>query len=632
MKKFFVFFLSIMMFALSFFGTGCLLSEEYLEPITINIALCEGTIENSYYMGAAQRFEEQAEGHRYSELYEGALVNVILCEESEYKIENQIYNGYDIYVTTEKMGPYVKNWSRKGYLYGLDDVFTVGSDVVNDTSVSIKDKIEEQALPAYTNDYYEYCALPNSSEIVGLVYDVNAFDKYGYFLADDENEAIDFYSELTEEIYYFTKPTGDDTEKATNKSAGVDGVFNTEDDGLPKTINEFVALCERIRYDDRYPFMSAGKDIYKADYLVQALMYSLMGVDEARACMNLDGELQVVTGFTNEPLFKGLNKSYGQIYKPKVEKVELSENCGYYASWALAKYYAEAFMELSVKMDWWADCSYRRTATAQETHYDFIFSGYDMSTQEALMLCESSAWIKSVEENGQLDYYNELYNSKYDRERRLMWMSMPTLFDGSEDYALERTKQTYQQVNPTYLILANQVRKNSAKIDACKDFLKFLCTELECNYYTSNTGFRKDFKYDFTLFDMYDRSDYYASLEQVMYSADIVYLASDTFTFIGNTTPDEEDSATFNYFEGGSKDSRFFYLKKILSYDDLTGEESSITYTTTFEYFRNFKNPTTKYCFTNRLYDKNTWGKIYRGYNEIGEYIGKDGKPVVFQG
>ncbi len=622
MKRFSATLLSILIFALSIFGTGCLLVEENWDRVNINIVLCDGTYENVYFLGAAERFESYAESNYYADSYQGVNVDVIMIREDEFQLKNQSFSDYDIYVTTENMGSYPRLWAKDGYVLSLNEVFVEGSDVVNNSSVSVEEKLHPNALNAYLNDSFEYCAVPHASQIVGLSYDVNSFERNGFYFAEDTTDAYKFYSEIIGEYYYFVNPVKGINPSPTNKTVGVDGVYGTEDDGLPSTVNEFVALCEYIKAQDKYPFISSGKDGYKADYLVQALTTALMGAEEARTCMNLQGKLQVVTGFTSEPLFKGLDSSIGQIYKPIVQTVEVSETCGYYTSWSVAKYYAEAFLELSLKMDWWADNSYNETSSTSQTIYDFIFSGYDQQKQEALMLCESSAWYKILEEEGHINYFNSLYNRQYDNERKIRWMSMPTLLDGTESYASERNRQTYQQVSPTYLVVANQVMKSTAKTEACVDFLKFLCTELECNYYTVATGLRKDFDYDFNLLDLYGYSEYYASLEQEIYYADIVHLSSTS-----NTFKDKPE-----YFEGGKKDKRFFYYEKIVYEDEFTEEVVKAIYDTAFEYFAYFRNPSAKECLKNRLYDKSSWNLVYSGYLAPTEYVGQNGKPVIFNG
>lgn len=622
MKKILSYVLIVIMVALSCLGSGCLFNEMDYDVLNINIAISEDSIEKDYYIGASQRFEEYAEDTIYFDLYKGVDVDVILCQDLQSYLLEQDYFGYDIFVTTPDMDPYVRNYVNKGYVLGLDDVFLNTSDIIGDSAISIEEKIHPTALSAYKSDDFEYYALPNTSEIVGLFFDVNAFNRYGYFFAEDKSNAESFYSELTKETYYFTIPTNDSNLFTDNKTAGVDLTFGTEDDGLPRTLNEFVALCEYIKSFDRYPFICAGGELYKADYLVQALTYSLMGVEEARACMNLDGKIQVVTGFTNKPLFPGLSKEYGEIFKPTVEMVELTEKTGYYASWSLAKYYAEAFMELSLNFGWWAPCSKNSNINAVEAYKEFIYSGYDGQKQEALMLLESSNWFNKVNEEGIINKFNALYNFDHRSDRIINVMSMPTLFDGKEEYAINRTKQTFQQVHPTYLLLANQVGTSASKTEGCKDFLKFLCTEQECNYYTVSTGIRKDLSYNFTLLDLSEISYYHSALEKVVSSSDIVYLASNSSTF--KKSP--------YYFEGGKNDSRYFYYERVIDEDEVTGEVIKNYYTTCHQYFRDFNKPTTKFCFKNKLYTKETWKNVYGGYGEIGEYINSNGKPVVFNG
>ncbi len=616
MKKIISFALILVLNFSCLFYMGCFLNEQVSDPVSINIVVCEGSTDVNYYRGAASRFMQSVDNKNYIGQHTGVSVGVAICDKPSYKIENQGYLGYDIYVTTDSFGYYVKDWVKRGYITNLTDVVMEKSDLVNGKSVSIEEKIDNSAISAYQSDYYEYYALPSTSEIVGLTYDGNAFNKYGYYFAKDEKDAIPFYSEITKSTYYFVKGCTNSVVSPINKSAGPDGIYNTVDDGAPSTLFEFVALCEYIKSHDRYPFIASGEDVYKADYLVQALTYSLMGYEQARACMDLTGEIDVVTGFSNELLFTGLDPEIGAIYKPITKKIQLTEECGFYASWAVAKYYAECFLDLSLKLDWWASCSYKTNATTEKAIKDFVFSGYDLNIEQSLMLCESSSWYEVLKDENYLSKYNKTYNWDGREKRILNWMSLPTLLDGKEEDASKRKTQTYLQVHPTYLVLADEVRYDAAKMEACKEFLKFLCTEQECNFYTLETGMRKDFKYDYVMTDLYEVSNYYATLEENLYHGDVIYLASNTPTFKKHP----------EFFEGGKRDSRFYYYEK-----KIPGDSTPVyVVTTAFEYFRDFYKSNVQHCFLNRLIDKGGWSKYYGGYSTITEYIDSNGNPVVF--
>ncbi len=622
MKRISAYILIIMLITLSIFGTGCLLVDGEKEPININLVINADSYENAYFRSAVSRFEEDFIEKEYGEIYKGVRASVMLCEERDYSLKNQSFSPYDIYVTDERFGSNVRGWASEGNILPIEEVFKTKFDLVDGVKYGLDDKLSSSSLPALMSDYQEYFAVPNASEIVGLTYDVNSFDKNGYYFANDKSNSVEFYSDITARNYYFVKPTYDENVVADNKSLGMDGIIGTADDGLPTTINEFVALCELIKSQDKYPFVASGKDVYKCDYLVQALTYALMGEEEASACMNLEGEVEVVVGYTDQPLFEGFDEVYGQIYKPKTEKVTLSENCGYYASWSVAKYYAEAFMELSVKMDWWADASFNSNVINDKLYFDFVLSGYDSGRQEALMLCDSSTWYKEMESLGHLKYFNDVYNYNNNSERRLQWMPIPTLFNGEEDYAEQRKTQTYQQVSPTFMVIADQVKSSALKYEACMDLLMYLCTEAECKYYTASTGFRKDFDYELDIIDLYKISDYYGSLEEITFNANVISYASDKLTF--KKSP--------QFFEGGKKDSRYFYYKQLISYDELTEEVEYREYKTAFEYFTFFSKPTSKYCFLNGLVDKKDWEELYGGYEEITYYVDKNGKAVTFNG
>lgn len=620
MKRVYIKALVLVMAFILVFACGCMVVEPEKTNIYINIAIPEGNTDYEYYRGAARRFEEANAEIEYSSTKKGVFVDVIIASSESMKLEKQAYSGLNIYVTNEINGFHPYEWASKNYIIGVDDVFTTEFNDGGEL-ITLKDKIDSSALHSCKDNYSQYCAVPHVSDIVGATYDANAFDRYGYYFADDKQDARAFYSSITQQTYYFTNPTYDVNVKTTNKSAGVDRLYNSVDDGLPTSMYELIALCELIKEEERYPFIASGEDSYKPDYLVQALMTSMLGYEESRAIMDLDGKIRVVTGYTDEPLFPGYPQEFPEIRKPIVTEVELTEETGYYASWALAKYYAEAFLNLSFLMEWWADISYVQNTTSEMAVRNFLYSGYDMALPESLILFESSRWYKDLENSREFDVFNKTYNWEGDNPRRLYWMSMPTMFDGKEKDADSRTTQTIQQVNPSYLVLANNVWDDTIKASVCRDFMRFLCSEDECEYYTLSTGFSKDFKCEVNKESMSNYGEYYASLEEVVYYANKVFYSSDTLTF--RKSPE--------YFAGGKDDVRFFNYLEYLYTDELMGEVVYNRYVNAFDYFRYFKKPNLKFLFEQRLLDKESWIEVYGGYSSIGEYIDSYGNPVKFQ-
>ena len=83
------------------------------------------------------------------------------------------------------------------------------------------DESQQIALTAKNGSYY---ALPHYEIYTGLVYDADLF---------------------TEKAFYFAKGGGW-TDEDSEKSCGPDGIYNTYDDGLPSSYEEFYKMMDKM--------------------------------------------------------------------------------------------------------------------------------------------------------------------------------------------------------------------------------------------------------------------------------------------------------------------------------------------------------------------------------------------------
>lgn len=609
----------LIMFSFTFlFATACGEEEVYTENVSINIAVQEDSYDILYLNDVAYKFAEKYSQKQYSYQKKGVFVDICLVPKLDFMLDYQEYEEYDIYLTNQTVGHHMYKWANRGWLLSMDDVFYSKTTDEYGIERTLEDRLDEYALEGYKGDNLEYFALPHTSDILGITYDGNSFNRNGFYFAKDTLDAVSFVSKITGETYYFTKPTGENNVETNNKSAGLDGIYNTFDDGLPKTLCEFIVMCEYIKEHDIYPFMVSGSETYKADYLAQALMTSLLGYGQARAYMDMNGEMEIVTGFTNEPLFKNSSLELGEIYKPKTTTINLTEETGYYTSWSLAKYFAEVFMDISVKLDWWADITNSPNKDQFDAMWDFVYSGYDLnSVQQSTMLIETSSWYRELEESLILDRFNKQYNYDGKNERKLLWMALPNSFDGEKD----SKERALLQVNPTYFVLANRLWKEPDVAEACRDFLNYISSEEGCASYTQQTGYFKDLDYYLSSSSFYGLDDYYSSLFENVYDARRIYLSSKNLTYRKSPV----------YFEGGKDDDRWYYARKVLGYDDVANESIYIEFKTIYECFKYVTNTTVKEAFLNRLLSKYDWQYYYGGYLDVKDGVDILGNKIEFK-
>ena len=107
---------------------------------------------------------------------------------------------------------------------------------------SVKDKMsaEQQAYYGVKNgESATYYAVPHYAGYWGIIYNKDLFDRQGYYFADDQS----LFEAGNQLALRFVQSSLDNT----RKSAGPDGKYDTDDDGLPTTYEEFFLLCDYIK-------------------------------------------------------------------------------------------------------------------------------------------------------------------------------------------------------------------------------------------------------------------------------------------------------------------------------------------------------------------------------------------------
>ena len=621
--------ISFLMCALLCIGTCSSLvacgGDEDSNLTVIEYVIGDGGFGRGHADDLAEQFEKWAEENNkvYAEGKTGVKVNVRV--EPVAYIEECESKSYHV-VEVNAQGPSVANYATLGYAANVNDVVTENMDefeLRDGQSVTIEDKIPEYARGAYqgrpdANGDKEYYAVPGYSYAPGLTFDENAFCKYGYFFADVEAEDADkvyFDSALLGERYYFLNGTDNVTiEPEGKKSPGPDQVYGTQDDGLPSNIMELAVLCEKIKSDDKFPFLVSGKqDDYKHMF-TQALYIQLMGYDQLYTWMNYDGgPVEIVTGYTNEPLFPGYIACTGnpvtQIYKPTTAIVNLTEENGYYSSMAYARYIALAFTQLAFDMGWFHDSTYNTNHTHKTAMHDFVFNGYK-NTTESLMLVEMNFWYNEAKLDGTIDEFIA-YNN-YDGhlgERKLTWMSLPTVvYEYTDDQLLEgkKTRQVLYGTNNKGFCIAGYVQNNPELFAACKDLLRFYATDYQMNRWTAEIGISKTLEYTIDENVLADLPWYFRKQGELI-----------------NTNCDQ----MLTYAENATFQKN--YLDHVMGYggDAFTTTINGVKYIRITDYFMDTKDPTVKTAFEAGMLNPTTWVGKYAGSKEIAGYS-KDANEV----
>ncbi len=420
----------------------------------------------------------------------------------------------------------LSSYVNGGYILEIDDIMTEKFDERGSSKISVDDKIDAQNKGRfqYNGKYY---AAPSIEYYPGLAYNANMFAKKGYYFAASSEGAVKFHSDVLNKDFYFLPANS-----TSGKSCGPDGKLNTSDDGLPSSLYEFIALCEYMKHNAVSPIDFSGQIKQYSNFILSGLMSSLMGYDRMSGTYSFNGTYEVVTGFTNENLFPGVDG----IKKPTTKTVTVTEENGYYTTWSIEKYYAEAFLELAMRAGWLSSSCTSNGVNQRDAERKFVFSGVN-GAEEIGMHADGSFWYNEANIEGIFEDWDEIVGMGSLGENGyhhngLKWMPLPVSISESvtTENGLGRGQTLIDMWNSMLVINSNV--KGKLEEQAAKAFLQFLCSDSELSKYTALTSVIKSLNYDM------DATDYNAMSN---YGKDLWNMVR------------EDESNKIVYFEGGNK-------------------------------------------------------------------------------
>ena len=297
----------------------------------------------------------------------------------QYDAQAVISSKYDIFFM--EGGDYYALCANGGALEELTDIVTLPNKDDNDKTIFSKMTAQQKSFYGYTavDGDPKYYAIPHYEGGWGLVYNKELFDRKGYYLA----------SKAGEEPCLISSP-----DATSEKGTGPDGQTGTEDDGLPRTYEEFFFLCDEIVARDDIPFCWSGK--HAEPYLttmMNTLVADYNGVEQMTLNLDFNGtaqELVVMNG--NEIVYEN-----GKI---KTETKEITPANGYDMARQVAKYYAIGFLyRMLTEKGYYNDGAFVSTHDHLMAQTDFLQAGTTFASgkhdqEEALAISDRIAVMK----------------------------------------------------------------------------------------------------------------------------------------------------------------------------------------------------------------------------------------------
>lgn len=506
------------------------LPQEQEGTTNVYVELKSGGTGVQWLIDAGTRFSALKENESYEDGKKG--VTIIPKPVENPSIKNAETSGSAIIDVMGQVN--IESAAREGRVVAIDDVLTNTNELRNGLAISPLDKISEEQRSRYMYNGHYYGG-PSCEYYPVVSYDRNLFDKYNmYFVRPEYHGEVDaFASEVLNMPFYFlTEETGNNDQM---KSCGPDGEYGTDDDGLPSSLYELIALCERLKGQGISPFNFTGGYKYYSNFLLSALYTSLQGYDGARNNYEFNGQSEIVVGYEDAQLF-GLSG----VRVPKTQFVDVTEATGYQTTMEVEKYYAEAFMALCIERDWLGPSVYNGDSQKAAIS-KFVFSDTGNAPKIAMHI-DGSYWYNEATEGD--NYFKDwaIKNNLTGFETRdVRVMSLPVNFKNSVVEG-EGKEQTLLEMNYGMFVINSAIANNEGLVRASKEFLAFLYTDAELSAYTANTSILRSMNYSLSSSDVSKISKYGKLLIDSVSSgkSNVVYFTANNPTFKANTASFEQ--------------------------------------------------------------------------------------------
>lgn len=547
----------------------------------------DGGFGTDWLREAEIRFEEKYKDVSFEEGKMGVDVDVEGNREST-PLTSLSTSGYNM-CFFEQISE-IRDLAQGGDILQINDVLTDKSDVRNGQAISIEDKIPQAYRSNLKGRDGNYYGLPNFEYVPGLTFDQELFDNENLYFADvSETNVIPVTSSYGSANFV--------ANKTAKKHCGNDGIYGTNDDGLPTSLQDMLILCARMKQLSISPFTFTGMHKKYSNLLAVSLWASLAGYEEMKVCYTFDGEMEIVESdengvvFTNEPLFQGAGLE--NIKKPKTKTVTITEETGYLINDSAARYYAMAFCQAVNTLGWFSKDSETGTVSHTDAQGNFIFGG-TYGNPKIGMLIEGNYWWNETEEKAQ--NYSTYLDETGKTERKVAWMSLPTSLNGARPTEGNANDVCYVEIGASYAIINANIKDKPGILNACKEFMKFLYTDAELVAYTNSIGTDKALVSYEVSDEEIEKMDYFTqSFQKVVKksnNAKILYAASynDNATFL-------ESPASFKIKKSSIRALDFNY--------------NNVPYESIIEAFRAGANE--RDCFESTRFTTEDWSSLYKG-------------------
>lgn len=453
---------------------------------------------SDWLVAAKTRYEELHKDDVYEEGKKGIQIYINNQKTGLDSLMSSIPDNRDEIYFTEYATYYTL--LSEGVLGDITDAVTADLGAYGDAAgTTIESKLTPEQKAYFgisTEGGTKYYGLPHYSGYSGLIYNIDLFEKNGYYFRADVSDV-----EIVPDDYFIQPGSSE------KRSAGPDGEFDTPDDGLPTTYEEFFLLCRYISNDGNTPIVWTGHN-YR-DYLnnlLQALVANQEGLDNMMLNYN----------------FSGTASDLGTVKDGKFvldsSATTITANNAYELKRQAGKFYALEFLNtLATKEEYRFSQSFNSAYSHMNAQEDFLYAGNDGgATKPIAMLCDGIWW-----ESEATPTFNDMVagmGSSFSKQsRNFGYMPLPK---ATKEAAANGKNTLFDHI---YSICFMKSNIEDWKKPIALDFIKFVHTDQSLVEYTQITNTPKAFNYTMTTEQLAKLSPYGRSLLELKQRSDVVY-------------------------------------------------------------------------------------------------------------
>lgn len=380
------------------------------------------------------------------------------------------------HVIFSEVGNYSQLVTQKSVL----DISDIMDKPLNELTKTADTKTLKSKMYDETIDFYSFSG--------GKIY---ALPHYSFFSTLTYNKQL-----LTDKNLYFAKDydvNGDLDSKfihsaSEDKSCGPDGIYGTDDDGLPATYTELFDLFNMMKNKNVTPITWAGGEMVSSgyvNYLLNNVYLSLAGKDQARLNYTFDSKDKTITI---------VEKFEGGKAVTKEEKIT-ADNYKKLNS-ELAKYQAIKVVDTILDNALWqsGDCD-STTTTMLSTQQNYIES-YNGGTPIA-MIVEGSYWYNEADNAGYIEDTKNRFTD-FDAKNNYQILPLPRVYEGTykDVEGKEVGKAVYADQADSLAVINANIAGDKELVELAKTFLAYCYTDESLKEFTETTRVTRSLKYD----------------------------------------------------------------------------------------------------------------------------------------